>query len=248
MLIINADDWGRSSTETDVIVKFFKDQRITSVSAMVYMDDSERAARIAIDTQIDVGLHLNFSQPFALKSGNSRLYEYHERIINFLTKSKYALIFYNSRLKKEFHYVYQAQFDEFVRLYGKLPSHINGHHHYHLCTNMLIDRIIPSKQKVRRSFSFWPGMQNLLKRGYRRLVDYWLTNYYIVTDYFIALPYFINFKNSINTPEISNGITIELMTHPFHKMDYDYLMSKDYQHFISNIEKGTYSDLIPSKD
>src|SRR5438132_392926 len=35
MLIINADDWGRSVVETDAALKCYRERRITSVSAMV---------------------------------------------------------------------------------------------------------------------------------------------------------------------------------------------------------------------
>jgi len=61
MLIINADDWGRSRTETDAALQCYEKGRITSASAMVFMEDSERAADIAKENQVDVGLHLNFS-------------------------------------------------------------------------------------------------------------------------------------------------------------------------------------------
>ena len=64
MLIINADDLGRSRAETDAALRCYKAGRITSVSAMVFMSDSERAAEVARENELDVGLHLNFGEPF----------------------------------------------------------------------------------------------------------------------------------------------------------------------------------------
>ena len=64
MLIINADDWGRSAAETDAALRCYKAGRVTSVSAMVFMEDSERAAELAKENELDVGLHLNFAEPF----------------------------------------------------------------------------------------------------------------------------------------------------------------------------------------
>jgi len=64
MLIINADDWGRSMAETDAALRCYKAGRITSVSAMVLMEDSHRAAELAKEHQLDVGLHLNFTDKF----------------------------------------------------------------------------------------------------------------------------------------------------------------------------------------
>ena len=55
MLIFNADDWGRSVAESDAALKCCKGGRITSVSAMVFMEDSERAAKIAQEQGLDIG-------------------------------------------------------------------------------------------------------------------------------------------------------------------------------------------------
>ena len=62
MIIINADDWGRSERETDAALSTYKRGRITSASAMVFMRDSGRAADLAKDAGIDVGLHFNLSE------------------------------------------------------------------------------------------------------------------------------------------------------------------------------------------
>jgi predicted glycoside hydrolase/deacetylase ChbG (UPF0249 family) len=64
MLIINGDDFGRSAAETDAALRCYRAGRITSVSAMVFMVDSERAAQVANADGLDVGLHLNFSELF----------------------------------------------------------------------------------------------------------------------------------------------------------------------------------------
>ena len=62
MLIINADDWGRSRAETDAALRCYQGGRITSVSAMVFMADSERASELAKENELDMGLHLSFSE------------------------------------------------------------------------------------------------------------------------------------------------------------------------------------------
>src|SRR5579864_3158503 len=113
MIIVNADDFGRSRGETDVALRCYKRGRITSTTAMVFMSDSSRAAELAQDSSIDVGLHLNLSQPFTGQVQSSLLQEYHGRVVRFITLSKYSLIVYNPALRREFRYVYQAQADEF---------------------------------------------------------------------------------------------------------------------------------------
>jgi len=47
LLIINADDWGRDPENTGKILDCVLLGAVSSVSAMVFMEDSERAAAIA---------------------------------------------------------------------------------------------------------------------------------------------------------------------------------------------------------
>src|SRR5690349_19178854 len=105
MLIINADEWGRSVAATDAALKCIRERRITSVSAMVFMQDSNRAARLTKDYELDdVGLHLNFSEEFTGTGCSETLKEYHGRIIRFLKRGKYAQLLYNPFLGEAFAY------------------------------------------------------------------------------------------------------------------------------------------------
>ncbi|MCD6401329.1 MAG: ChbG/HpnK family deacetylase [Anaerolineales bacterium] len=241
MIIVNADDWGRTRAETDAALLCYKEGRITSVSTMIFMEDSDRAAGLAKDAGIDVGLHLNFSQRFTGEGGCGLLQEYHTRIVHYLTLNKYSLLLYIPSLRKQFRYIYQAQVKEFIRLYGRPPSHIDGHQHMHLCTNMLLDKVIPKHEKVRRNFSFWPGEKNLLNRTYRRLVDRWLASRYFVTDYFFALSQVLKTEGMSRVVKLSKVATVELMTHPANTKEYAYLMSDEYLDMLCILEKGTYS-------
>lgn len=241
MIIVNADDWGSSSKETDAALSCFEKGRITSVSAMVFMQDSERAADLAKDSGIDVGLHLNFNQQFTGVTGSALLQGSHDRIVRFLTSNKYSQLIYNPFLRKHFQYVYQAQFDEFIRLYGKKPTHIDGHRHQHLCANMLIDRIIPEGNKVRRNFSFWPGEKSMMNRTYRRLVDCWLARRYYLVDFFFALSHCLESNGLPRFAKLAEGSTVELMTHPVKENESSYLMSVEYLGILQMLKKGTYS-------
>ena len=115
MLIINADDWGRSLAETDAALECYKAGRITSVSAMVFMEDSERAAELAKENKLDVGLHLNFTDRFTANQYASMLANHHEKIVAFLRRNKYSQLLYNPFLRKEFAYSCKAQIDEFTQ-------------------------------------------------------------------------------------------------------------------------------------
>src|SRR4051812_42150594 len=143
MLIVNADDLGRARAATDNILATFSRGRISSTSAMVFMEDSARAAELALASGIDVGLHINFSEEFTAEGVPAKLRAQHDRIRRFLKSSKYALLFYHPFLRRQFRGVYEAQHAEFVRLYRREPSHLDGHQHMHLASNVLIQRVLP---------------------------------------------------------------------------------------------------------
>jgi predicted glycoside hydrolase/deacetylase ChbG (UPF0249 family) len=243
VIIVNADDWGRSEAETDAALFCYRQGRITSVSAMVYMKDSNRAADLANDMGIDVGLHLNLTEPFSATLPAGRLVEYHQRVARFLTGHKYAFLLYNLALRREFRFTYQAQVDEFVRLYGRLPSHVDGHHHKHLCTNMLLDAVIPEGEKVRRHFFFWPEEKGRMNRSYRHFVNVLLARRYRLTDFFFALSQCTRNDRLSRVMGLAKTATVELMGHPVNPVDYALLMGDAYLAHLTGLEKGTYSSL-----
>jgi predicted glycoside hydrolase/deacetylase ChbG (UPF0249 family) len=243
VIIVNADDWGRSRVETDAALTCYRAARITSVSAMVFMADSARASELAREAGIDVGLHINLTQRFSGEARFAPLADRLDRIARFLGAHRYASLIYNPALREQFRYVYQAQFDEFVRLYGKAPSHLNGHHHQHLCANMLFDHVIPAGAKVRRSFHFWPGEKGLMNRSYRRFVNSWLARRYSLTDFFFALAHCLAGDRMARVAELARTTRVEVMTHPVDPLEHDYLMSDRYVSAIDGLERGTYSSL-----
>jgi predicted glycoside hydrolase/deacetylase ChbG (UPF0249 family) len=243
MLIINADDWGRSKVETDAANDCYKQEAVTSVSAMVFMQDSERAAELARIEGMDVGLHVNFTQAFTGAVRSSRLQDYQNRVSRFLKRSKYALLIYHPFLRDEFRYIYQMQADEFIRLYGRPPSHIDGHQHMHLCSNVLIDGILPSEQKVRRSFSFCRDEKGAFNRAYRSLVDRWLERRYYLTDFFFSLKEHTSSARFARIVALARTAHVEVMTHPVNTSEYDFLVSDTYRKMVAGLQRGSYVSL-----
>jgi predicted glycoside hydrolase/deacetylase ChbG (UPF0249 family) len=243
VIIINADDWGRSESETDAAARCFERGRITSVSAMMFMRDSVRASTLARDLGLEVGLHLNLSQPFDQRTPDTILARHHERIVTFLTRSRYSMLFYDPRMRQAFRYVYEAQVDEFVRLYGTVPSHIDGHHHKHLCMNMLIDGIIPRGQKVRRNFFYWPGEKSVVNRGYRSLVDFTLRARYRVTDYLFSLSECLADARLTRVLSLAESTSVELMTHPAKSAEIGVLMGDRFLTGLGQLKRRGYRSL-----
>lgn len=243
MLIINADDWGRSAAETDLTLGCFKQGRITSTSAMVFMKDSERAARLALANRLDVGLHLNFAEQFTADHVPAPLRACQDKLVKFLMGKKYSQLLYNPWLRHEFSYSYQAQVGEFRRLYQAAPSHMDGHHHMHLCGNVLLGRFMPRGTKVRRNFSFWPGEKSKLNRTYRGLVDSWLSRRYRLTDYFFDLLQCMREKKFERVARLARSSSVEIMTHPIVPEETEYLHGTEFGLFVKQLPLGAYGQL-----
>lgn len=243
MIIVNADDFGRTKVETDTIIRCYEAGRVSSATAMVFMEDSERAAERSRDVGLDLGLHLNLVQSFTGRVDAGRLKECQDRIVSYLASTRYTHALYNPALQRQFEYIYRAQYDEFVRLYARHPSHVDGHQHKHLCANMLLGGVIPSNEKIRRNFSFWPGEKSLLNRSYRKLVDRWLARRYTMTDFFFSLQQSLQRDRLARVFDLARSATVELMTHPINQGELAYLMSDACAASLSEIRVGTYSDL-----
>ena len=243
MLIINADDWAKNRASTDNSLSCFKAGRITSASAMVFMKDSERSAGFALETGIDVGLHINYTLPFDGSVQSDALSEYHSRISRFLLSSKYNILFYHPLLRNEFDYVYRSQYEEFLRLYNKTPGHINGHHHMHLCANVLFGKIIPTGAKVRRNFTFSSGEKDIINRYYRKIIDKSIRKKYKCTDFFFSISPLRPKERILRILEIAKTSTVELMVHPECVEEYDFLMSDEFLNIISALEKSSFSSI-----
>jgi predicted glycoside hydrolase/deacetylase ChbG (UPF0249 family) len=225
MLIINADDFGRTIEETDAALECFSAGRITSTTAMVFMRDSERAAQLALRENLPTGLHLNLSQTYTGNLPNREELDAHRRVVRFISASKYCIYLYHPLLRSAFRRVFESQFNEFVRLFGKPPTHIDGHQHRHLCLNMVLDRIFPAGFRVRRNFTYLNREKSFLNRSYRKRIDSLLSRHYQLTDYFFSLADIL--KGTGIGPHLmplATKKTVEVMTHPLYEADRQFLL------------------------
>jgi predicted glycoside hydrolase/deacetylase ChbG (UPF0249 family) len=222
-LIMNADDWGRDLQTTDRSLECFRCGAISSVSAMVFMQDSERAAAIARESGIDVGLHLNFTTPFTTRECSSALKEHHRRLSAYLRSSRFAQVFYHPGLARSFQYAAAAQRDEFCRLYGAEPDRYDGHHHMHLCANVLLGGLLSPGTVVRRNFSFQPGEKSFWNRAYRQTVDRMLARRYVLTDCFFLLPPLDPRERIKRIFSLAKDSIVEVETHPVNREEHRFL-------------------------
>ncbi|HEY6768052.1 MAG TPA: ChbG/HpnK family deacetylase [Candidatus Sulfotelmatobacter sp.] len=222
-LIINADDWGRDRATTDRIRECFDTRAISSASAMVFMEDSPRAAEVAHQRGLDCGLHLNLTQAFSAPSVAAQLAGQHSRVVRYLRRSRFAQVCFHPGLANAFEYAVKAQVEEFWRLYGRLPERIDGHHHMHLAANVLLQGLIPEGSIVRRNFSFTAGEKSWGNRMYRGFQDRRLARKYRMTDYFFSLPPLDPASRLEEIFRLAQTAFVEVETHPVNAEEHQFL-------------------------
>jgi len=192
---------------------------------MVFMKDSERAAALARERSIDIGLHLNLTESLSAHNVSASLQEHHGRVARFLLGHRLAQIVYHPGLAGSFKYVVNTQLDEFHRIYGEAPRRIDGHHHMHLCANVLYANLLPKGTIVRRSFSFTPSEKGSINRMYRGLVDRILARRHYMSDLFYSLIPIDASGRLERILSLANDFAVEVETHPAQPNEHAFLTS-----------------------
>jgi predicted glycoside hydrolase/deacetylase ChbG (UPF0249 family) len=235
VLFVNADDWGRTEETTDRILTCYHQGRIHTGSAMTFMKDSERAAELAREKAFGVGLHLNLTQELTGNKIHTILRDHHRTVVAYLKSWRMAQVLYNPLLRRDFDYVFCAQWDEFCRLYEEEPRRLDGHLHMHLCMNMLFLNKYPKGLRVRRNFTFGPGEKGPVNRLYRHLVDRWVTSHFQCADFFLSIVP-IEQGRLRSFILLSKSADVEIMVHPGVENEFHYLLSDDWLSLISSAQ------------
>ena len=223
LLIVNADDWGRDDDTTERTLNCIGRGAVSSVSAMVFMKDSERAAAIARERGIDAGLHLNLTTPFSAPGTPARLIEHQQQISAYLRRFWISQVMFHPGLVPSFEYLVKSQIEEFRLLYGAQPERLDGHHHMHLCANVILGNLLPAGTLVRRNFSFDRGEKNWCNRAYRRIVDRMLARRHRLVDFFFSLPPLEPPDRLKRIFSFGRESAVEIETHPVNGDEYRFL-------------------------
>ena len=114
-LIVNADDLGRSEGINRGVAKAFEEGIVTSASLMVRWPAAAEAAAYAREHQaLSVGLHFDLSE-WCYRDGWRLVY----RVVP-------------DELEETIEQELERQLDEFLRLVGHAPTHLDSHQHVHL--------------------------------------------------------------------------------------------------------------------
>jgi chitin disaccharide deacetylase len=234
-VIVNADDWGRDAATTNRSLECFQRGTVSSVSGMVFMEDSERAAALARLHGVDSGLHLNFTLAFSAASCSARLKEHQGKIARFLGAHRFASAVYHPGLAASFEYVVSRQLDEYERLYGAPARRVDGHHHMHLCANVVRQKLLPEGIIVRRNLSFRPGEKGTLNRFYRNHLDARIARRHRLTDYFFDLLPLEPPSRLVGILELADRFDVEVETHPIRDEEFRFLVDEGLSRYAGEV-------------
>lgn len=242
MLIINADDFGLNEKCTDRTIAAYNRQLITSCTAMVFMQDTVRAAELASCAGIGTGLHLNFTSRFGRPPGDRELEDHHRKLIKFFVSWRYLRYLYIPAIHKSIRYCFRAQYDEFLRVFKKQPTHIDGHHHIHLASNLVFGAILPRGTKIRRMRG--PvGKTHPVNSILRDYFNLYLRTRYLIADFFYYVDDLMNDTSLARRVLSSMDVSSEIGVHPGDDRDWLTISSRRYLEMISLCPKGSYLDL-----
>ncbi len=131
-LILNADDFGFSKGVNEGIIKSFKEGIVTSTTAMCTMPFIDHAVELSKqNTDLKVGLHLTLTRyKPALNT--------HQTIVDENNLFHTSDTLRNKEIDIEEVYAeYKAQVELFIKLFGRKPTHLDGHQHTHVLPNIV---------------------------------------------------------------------------------------------------------------
>jgi hypothetical protein len=253
LLIVNADDWGYSEATTDAILATFKAGRITSTTGMVHMADSDRAAALAAEHGLPVGLHLNLTEPFSDPATPPDVRARQLRMIERLGKtsgvapevpgtSNLMRWLYDPRLQREVDRAIGDQVRRFAEIYATPPTHIDGHTHVDLCPNVFLSGSIPRGAKLRNTLDRFPVERSAggLLRDLRQAVR---SRRFASTRYLLHITH-LRLDPADVDPRLAlaRQVPVEVMAHPGFEAERELLMSDEWAAAIDSLRLGSFAD------
>lgn len=249
LLIVNADDWGGERRSTAPILEAFRAGRVTSTTAMVYMEDSARAAEIAKHEGLPVGLHLNLTQPFSDPDTPPAVRERQRRVAATFAgqgrdghpgTSQLRRWLYDPRVARNVTAALHDQIDCFEALYGCPPTHFDGHNYVDLTPNVFLSPALPRGAKMRNSLDRYPLPKSpmALARGLRQKLrgQRLRSTRYVLHISDLDLP---------DDPRLAlaEKDPVEVICHPDNPSELERLMSDEWAACLARLRTGSFADL-----
>jgi chitin disaccharide deacetylase len=237
MLIVNADDFGGSATATNAICEAFDAAVITSASGMVWMRDSPRAASIAVERALPLGLHLNLTLPFSGRDVPQGVRERQRQLTELFTSDgwwKEAGRRFDRELLRG---AIEDQVERFCEQFGE-PTHIDGHHHVHLYEAVLdlLPRTWPLRPPLRAPAHVDSRRNRRERRLHRR---------FRAPDLSFAFErvHPAAGGTGLGVLDRARHVCVEVMTHPRNPSETEAMLAFEWRATLDSLPLGSYADL-----
>jgi predicted glycoside hydrolase/deacetylase ChbG (UPF0249 family) len=246
LLIVNADDWGYDKPTTRAIADCHLAGGLTSTTAMMFMAGTEEAASLAAEhPQLGIGLHLNLFEEYTADSVPTPVRDRQRVLVDRFQHGRLRRWIYDPRIRREVDRVVADQWERFLELYGRPPTHVDGHHHSHMAANVLLSRSLPRDTAVRNALSDTHRLNPLttaVRAGRRRLV----LSRFRTTDYFFSIE--TAWPRLAGPPPgetlgLARRATVEVMVHPAFLREYEPLQSPDWVEALRRLPTGTFANI-----
>lgn len=251
VLIVNADDFGWNTEATDRTIDAFRAGQISSATAMVHMADSERAAMLAREAGLPIGLHVNLTDPFDGDKVPAATRARQLAACRHFSGRRFKLRSwsYDPRIGGDVDAAVADQLQRFEELYGGPPTHFDGHNHVQACPNVVLARPLRAVGRTRNGLRSWPsasepmGRLRALRRGltYRRLLT---TRYFFDIDKLFRDPTPASLAARV---DLAHETSVEVMAHPGFPHELSALRSPLWAQALESAPLGSYRDLAPRR-
>ena len=248
MLIVNADDLGRTEHETDATLACWHARAISSATHMVWMDDSDRAAALAREAGLPTGLHLNLIQAYTGRDAGPEARERQRRLADHLGGRRPGTnqLLYEPRLRATVDGVIRDQLARFRESFGAEPTHVDSHHHAHLAPTVLLSRSLAAGTRVRRGLRFRPGERSALERALRESRHALMSRRFRCTDWFLDIrdmhPALGGAGLESKLAMAASG-SVEVMVHPGVPTELELLLGEEWRRIAAELRARSYAAL-----
>lgn len=253
-IIINSDDYGLNASTNDAIIFAFQNQLISSTTTLVnypegLIDGQAKLQKNNIKLS-SVGIHLNLTTGKPLTEAISKNIHFCENGFFHSRAREKPILFLNKKSQVDVQLELEAQILRFIEIMGRVPAHIDGHHHIH--TEYAIFKIIAGLAKkydvrcMRKTRNLGIGRLRIDKRIYKWVLNFLIDTNFTSTNFFGSL-------TDLDGHVLDPSKTYEIMVHALLVKDAPGIVFDDDgiemkvkidMYLPNDIEKMTYTDLI----
>ena len=184
-----------------------------------------------------MGLHLNLTfgyngpgVPVAIRERQARLVVYFG--------SRVARNVYDPRMRRVIDAAINDQLVAFHDAFGRPPTHLDGHHHIHLCPTVALSAALSGFTRARVTASGPPAPRLGVRRALAAIDNAILRRRFLTPDRFIEFP-----AVGVVGLGAARNAAVEVMTHPAYDAERRALLAPPWAERPAGFRVGSFADL-----